>query len=105
MPPGRNARLVVGASIDGRERTLFDEGWPDVNRTGRRIALQKLLLVVGLGAFEVQENGRRLFQSKETLLPRDAIYLYLQLASHSNYPAREVFFDDIRVTAAGHGNR
>jgi hypothetical protein len=97
VPPGRNVRLVVVSCIDGRERTLYSEGWPETNRTGRRIGVPELLLVFRGSSFEVWEDGDLLFEAAETPVGFDAAHLHLQLSSHSNYPPREIFFDDIRV--------
>ena len=55
-----------------------------------RIALKDSML-------QVWENGKLLFEIREQALPFDRAYLYLQMSSHSNYPAREVFFDDLKV--------
>jgi hypothetical protein len=97
VPPGKNARLALVLCIDGRERTLYSEGWPETNRTGRRIGVQELRLVFRGPSLEVWENGDLLVEAAEARLGFDAAHLHLQLSSHSNYPRREVFFDDIRV--------
>ena len=99
VPPGRNARLEVGSCVGGRERTLFTEGWPERNRGGRRIGVQELLLVVARSSFAIHENGQRVFESEAGAVPFEAAHLHLQLSSHSNYPPREVFFDDVSVSA------
>ncbi len=98
VPPGRNARLVVVSCIDGQERTLYSEGWPETNRTGRKIGAQELRLVFLGSSFEVWEDEDLLFKAAQTRLGFDAAHLHLQLSSHSNYPPREIFFDDVRVT-------
>jgi hypothetical protein len=97
VPPGRNARLAVEARTGGQERTLFTEGWPERNRAGRRIDVQDLLIVFARSSFEVHENGRRVFESEQGV-SFDAAHLHLQLSSHSNYPPREIFFDDVHVS-------
>lgn len=97
VPPGKNARLVVAFRAGGRERQLFTEGWPERNREGRPIGLQRLEIRFKGGEFEVWEQGQLAFASKDAKLPFDAAHLYLQMSSHSNYPAREVFFDNVSV--------
>jgi hypothetical protein len=98
VPPGRTARLAVALSAGGRERTLYDEGWPEVNRAGRAIGIQELILVFQRASFEVWENGERLLAARDTPLGFDVAHVYLQLSSHSNYPPREIFFDELRVS-------
>ena len=100
IPPGRNARLAASESVGGRERTLFDEGWPESNRDGRRIGVQRLLLSFTGSALEIREN-ERVLESGPLALDFDLAHLHLQLSSHSNYPPREVFFDDVHVNVAG----
>jgi hypothetical protein len=97
VPPGHNARLSVALCSAGRARTLFTEGWPESNRHGRRIDVQELRLVFAESSFEIHENGRRVFESTAAV-PFHEAYLHLQLSSHSNYPPREVYFDDVRVS-------
>jgi hypothetical protein len=98
VPPGQNARLVVAIKVAGRERTVYAEGWPDTNRAGRNIALQQVMITIRDGGYQVWENGQLVYDSEGTALSFAAAYLYLQLSSHSNYPAREIYFDNIRVT-------
>jgi hypothetical protein len=97
VPPGDNARLLISCKREGRERFLHTEGWPDKNRSGRRISLEKIELLVLNGAIKVFENGSLVYESKERVVGFDTAHLYLQLSSHSNYPPREVFFDQISV--------
>jgi len=97
VPPGRNARLVVAVRGHGQQRTLYTEGWPDANRAGRRIGRQEVAVVVSARAFEVLENGRRVYGSPAPALSFDVAHLYVQMSSHSNFPAREVYVDGIEV--------
>jgi hypothetical protein len=97
VPPGQTARMVIGFKGEGRERILFNEGWPPVNHGGRRIGLQLIMLVIENGSVRVWENSRLLPVTSARVLSFDAAYLYLQLSSHSNYPAREIYFDNVRV--------
>jgi hypothetical protein len=98
VPPGRNARMVVAIRVDSREKQLFTEGWPETNRRGRKITRQKVQIELLSKAVRVWENGSLMFESSERLLSFDSAFLYLQMSSHSNYPPREVYFDDVEVT-------
>jgi hypothetical protein len=97
VPPGRNARMIAAFRTRGRERTVFTEGWPDVNRGGRRIGVQEVSVRVRGASFEVWEGRQRIWASRPGEISFGAGYLYLQMSSHSNYPARSVSFDDIRI--------
>ena len=96
VPPGRNARSVVAKKANGQLKLLFTEGWP-AQRIGRRIAQQRVEIHIDTKALQIFENGRLLFSSDALDLPFTDAYLYLQMSSHSNYPAREIFFDNVRV--------
>ena len=100
VPPGKNARILVARQAGGRVRHLYNEGWPQTNRGGRQIGRQDITLVIREASFEVLENGALIFESGPGELPFASAYLYLQMSSHSNYRAREVFFDDVSVTSA-----
>lgn len=100
VPPGKNARLVIGTRESNSPLYLHTEGWPDTDRAGRPIGLQRIEVVIGKdGAFRVLENGRVVFASEPGALSFDQAYLYLQMSSRSNYPPREVFFDNVVVEA------
>ena len=64
---------------------------------GRRIAQQDVQLRIDGASTSVAENGRTLFERTGHRLGFTEAYLYLQMSSHSNYPAREVYFDSVRV--------
>ena len=96
VPPGKNARCVVATKIDGRTGWLYAEGWPE-ERSGRTIADQHIRIILNDESFKVIENGREIYASQHDLTFTSA-YIYLQMSSHSNYPAREVYFDDVVVT-------
>jgi hypothetical protein len=99
VPPGQNGRLALAVKDGGRERFLFTEGWPQENRAGRKLSVQKIELTLRSGVIEFRENGKLLYESKTPVLNFASGWLYLQMSSHSNYPAREVFFDNLHVAA------
>ena len=99
VPPGKNARRVIGLRENSHHRHLDAEGWPDLNREGRPIGVQRIEIRMGTdGAFTVFENGSEAYASPPgTLAFFDEAYVYLQMSSRPNYPPREVFFDNIEV--------
>jgi len=100
VPPGKNGRLVVASRTGGRERYLFTEGWPEKDRQGRPISLQKVDLVLKGGGFELIENGTVVYECKDKVVSFPSAHLYIQMSSHSNYPPRQIFFDNVRWSAA-----
>jgi hypothetical protein len=100
VPPGRNARLVLSSSRSGRRQTLEDEGWPYVRREGRKVGRVRVVLFVAPSSTRLWENGELRHESAGPALSVGRVFLHLQLSSHSNYPAREVYFDDVDVRSA-----
>jgi hypothetical protein len=96
VPPGENARCAISTKINNRVRHLYTEGWPE-NRQGRFIAYQKIDIFIDDQGFEILENGKNLYGLKPHGLDFSSGYLYLQMSSHSNYPAREIYFDNIII--------
>jgi hypothetical protein len=96
VPPGRNARLVVAVRRSGRDRTVDLDGWPG-DRTGRRLGVQDIALRVRGRRIEVWEGERQVWRSRDDELALGSVNLYLQLASHSNYPPRAIHFERIEV--------
>lgn len=97
VPPGRNARLLVTASLGGVVRTLYADGWPERNRQGRSIERAEIDLAWQGSSLEIRENGRLVHTAAATEALFNSAHVYLQLSSHSNYPARAVHFENLRV--------
>lgn len=97
VPPGQTARGWLTLRQDGLQpRVLYDEGWPQ-DRTGRSIGVQRLTLEISPTRLVLWENGEVLLEAHDSALGWEQAYLYLQQSSHSNYPLRTVFFDEVRV--------
>lgn len=113
VPPGRNARALLAVKRNGHLRHIYTEGWPEKQRTGRKIGRQRVRIVLQGPLVQVWErgsgtdpggsqsdpHGKLLFEGVRQMLAFERAYLYLQMSSHSNYPAREVFFDDVGLEA------
>jgi len=97
VPPGQNGRCELASRVGGRLRLLYTEGWPVKQRTGRPIGVQRVKLTIRDGVLELRENGKLLFDLPRLDLGFKKAYLYLQMSSHSNYPPRVVFFDNVVV--------
>jgi hypothetical protein len=96
VPPGRNARCVIASKSNGKVEYLYTEGWPE-QRTGRHITYQQIKLILDNKSLRTIENGKDIYYSPLHDLPFTSAYLYLQMSSHSNYPAREIYFDNVVV--------
>ncbi|HLX65308.1 MAG TPA: hypothetical protein VKX17_28825 [Planctomycetota bacterium] len=98
VPPGKNARIEISVKQDSRQRTLFNEGWPEKNRAGRPIAVQHLEIHTQRGSVAVLENGAKIFESRTRELSFNTGHVYLQMSSHSNYPPREIYFRGLMLS-------
>lgn len=96
VPPGQNARLLVREKVAGRTRTLQDEGWPKMNRSGRRIDKRRLTFSRTPTVVEIRDDSTVVARAAGFEAP--VLYWYLLVTSHSNYPMREIFFDRIATT-------
>lgn len=101
VPPGQMARAWVTLRQGGLQpRILLDEGWPR-DRTGRRIGVHSVSLLIERDRLTLQEDGEALLTAGDLDLDWGWSHLYLQQSSHSNYPLRTVYFDDVRVSHHG----
>jgi len=95
------ARACVTLRQGGLQpRILLDEGWPR-DRTGRRIGVHSVSLLFERDRLTLQEDGEALLTAGDLDLDWGWSHLYLQQSSHSNYPLRTVYFDDVRVSHHG----
>ncbi|HEY3415883.1 MAG TPA: hypothetical protein VGM23_03270, partial [Armatimonadota bacterium] len=109
VPPGQNARLEVANKNHGNVHSLFTDGWPGIQRTGRKIGLVHTRVVLTTEEIALYEEDKLLFQ-QSFKTPQgypipikwtdNSAYLYIQQTSNNVYPAREVFFDNIKVQSA-----
>ena len=98
VPPGRNARCVIATKSDGKVKYLYTEGWPE-QRTGRHIGNQRIKIILDNKSLKIIENEKEIYCSPSHGLEFTSAYLYLQMSSHSNYPAREIYFDNVAVAS------
>jgi hypothetical protein len=104
VPPGKNIRTNVWAKANGGLKQLYtDWGSRDENGRpqGRTVAPgeHRIQLLFGDRGIRISVDSRQIFYAEHSL-SFAAGYLYLQMSSGTNYPSREVYFDNINVTAA-----
>ena len=94
--PGKNARFIIATKTNGNLKFLSTEDWLRKG-PGRNITVPKLRISLDGSALTVTEDDKRIFETKDLQLNFKQAYLYLNHSSHSNYPRREVFFDNVAV--------
>lgn len=99
VPPGKNGRAAVYTRTDGRlPKWVHDEGFPKEQRVGRAIGVQKIEIRIDAKGLLIRENGKKLYEKNPHELGFTKAYLYLQMSSHSNYRARTLTFDSVRIS-------
>ncbi len=104
VPPGRNLRTDVQLQTHGSLKKLYED-WGPRDEQGRPLGRpigagrHTLRLDIREGALRVREDGVELCSFPPGTVPFRSAYLYLQMASGPGYPARELYFDNVSVTA------
>jgi hypothetical protein len=103
VPPGRNVRTNIWRKVDGVIEELLTD-WGPRDEQGRpigkplEIGSQRVELLLEEHSLRVFENNKEILQLLDYEPGFDTAYIYLQMSSGTNYPSREVYFDNITVT-------
>ncbi len=100
VPPGRTVRTNLWARRHGRLTQVYTDWGPRDERDrplGRPLAAgaRRLRLVVTPQTVQAFDGDEEIVPVTEYECGFDEAHLYLQMSSGTNYPAREVFFDNI----------
>lgn len=102
VPPGRNVRINIWEKIDGVVKQLHTD-WGPRDEQGRPIGKllepgkHRVKLLLGENFLQVLEDDKEIYKLSEHELNFTTAYIYLQMSSGTNYPSREVYFDNILV--------
>jgi hypothetical protein len=103
VPPGRNVRTNIWRKVDGVIEELLTD-WGPRDEQGRpigkplEIGSQMIGLLLEENSLRVFENSKEILRLSDYELGFSTAYIYLQMSSGTNYPPREVYFDNITVT-------
>jgi hypothetical protein len=89
--------MVIASKVDGLLRYLSTDGWLADQKTGRPFGNQQIQIMMHDGRIRVLENGREVYISEEPVIQISSAFISLQMSSHSNYPLREIYFDNLTV--------
>ena len=103
VPPGRNLRTSVRLKTGGSLRNLYEDWGP---RDGNNRPLGKpvgnkthtVRLIISQESIQVLEDGVEIVPSTGYHFDFDQAFVYLQMSSGTNYPSREIYFDNFLVT-------
>jgi hypothetical protein len=102
VPPGRNVRINILAKADGVVYPLhIDWGPHDDNGRplGKPLGLSshRISIFLDKRRMRVVQDDEEIFPLSKHNLNFTAAYIYLQMSSGTNYPSREIYFDNIIV--------
>ena len=97
VPPGKNIRNSVLASTDGAMKELYTDWGPDRQGWPVKLGSYKIKLLLDSKGIRVWADSKQLCYVPYPLNFSSG-YIYLQISSGTNYPSREVYFDNITVT-------
>ena len=96
VPPGQTARPLVTARSRGRMIELAAFGWP-IEKPSRPLGRETIGIEIRGTSLRVDFGGKEVFATAESPVLLERAWLYLHFHGHSNYPLREIAFDDITV--------
>ena len=110
VPPGKNVRINIWEKVDGAVHPLHTDRGPhdDQNRPiGKPLGLasHRIGLLLDKDSLQVLQDGEEIYPLSMHNLEFTTAYVYLQMSSGTNYPSREVYFDNIMVQSACAGTQ
>jgi hypothetical protein len=108
VPPGQNVRISILAKVDGVVYTLHMD-WGPRDDNGRPLgkplglSTHRISLFLDKSRVRVVQDDEEIFPLSKHNLNFTAAYIYLQMSSGTNYPSREIYFDNIIVRSPSSG--
>ena len=105
VPPGKNVRINIWEKVDGAVHPLLTD-WGPRDEQDKPLGLplgnssREIELFLDKASLMVTQDGEEIFPAFEHGLKFTQAYIYLQMSSGTNYPPREVFFDNVLVQPA-----
>ena len=102
VPPGRNVRINICEKTDGVVKQLHTD-WGPRDEQGRPIGKplgfgnHRVEILLEKNSLRVFQDGAEIYCLSKHNLNFATAYIYLQMSSGTNYPSREVYFDNILV--------
>jgi len=108
VPPGRNIRINIWEKVHDAVNPLHTD-WGPTDDQGRPIGKalgrdsHRVQILLEKGSLQVFQDGEQIYHLSEYDLKFDTAYIYLQMSSGTNYPSREVYFDNVLVQEMASG--
>ena len=102
VPPGRNVRINIWEKINGAVAPYYTDWGPRDEKdrpVGKYLEPGKhtIKLVISESYLRVFEDDNEIFFLPDHKLSFTTAYIYFQMSSGTNYPARTVYFDNISI--------
>jgi len=108
VPPGRNVRINIWEKRYDAVNPLHTD-WGPSDDQGRPIGTalgldrHRVEILLEKGSLQVFQDDEQIYELPEYDLSFETAYIYLQMSSGTNYPAREVYFDNVFVREISSG--
>jgi len=105
VPPGRNVRINIWEKVDDAVHPLHTD-WGPRDDQGKPLGYplglnsHSISMFIDQGSLRVLQDDEEIYPLSEHSLNFSKAYLYLQMSSGTNYPSREVYFDNVVVQSA-----
>ena len=102
VPPGQNVRINIRAKRDGVVYPLHTD-WGPRDEQGRPLgkplglSSHRISIFLVKGSLRVVQDNEEIYSPSTHNLSFTAAYIYLQMSSGTNYPSREIYFDNVIV--------
>jgi hypothetical protein len=102
VPPGRNVRMHIWEKADDITRQLITDWGPNDEQgrpLGRALGLQphRIELIFSADSLRCLQDSEEIIMVSDHSIAFTEAYLYCQMSSGTNYPFREIYFDNIVV--------
>ena len=102
VPPGKNVRINIWKSVNGSPQEIFTD-WGPRDAQGKPLGLplgqssHTIRIELDPDALAVWQDDTEIIPPTKHNLQFTEAYLYLQMSSGTNYPPREVYFDNVLI--------
>ncbi len=96
VPPGKQVRQEIMRRNYGNLQEVERFGWPD-KKDFARLGRVRLELELDGRRLVARMDGAEIFRTEDAGIRFDKAYLYVEASSHSNYPVRNLYVDEIEI--------
>jgi len=102
VPPGKNVRINVWSKVNNSLKEIYTD-WGKKDKKGKAQGItfgdkpHNMKIIVEQDTITVIENNKELVKFNKELFNSNSAFIYIQMSTGTNYPSREIYFDNISV--------